>query len=122
MRVTGIDHIVILSSDVERTVAWYQDRLGLTVERLDEWRAGQVLFPSLRLSDTSIIDVLAGERTGQNVDHVAVVVDDVDLDDLATSGRFDVVAGPSDLWGARGQGRGLYVRDPDANLVELRTY
>jgi len=120
--VTGIDHIVILSSDVERTVAWYQDRLGLTVERLDEWRAGQVLFPSLRLSDTSIIDVLAGERTGQNVDHVAVVVDDVDLDDLATSGRFDVVAGPSDLWGARGQGRGLYVRDPDANLVELRTY
>lgn len=41
---------------------------------------------------------------------------------LAASGRFDVVAGPSDLWGARGQGRGLYVRDPDGNVIELRTY
>ena len=122
MRVTGFDHIVIISSDVERTVAWYHDELGLAVERLDQWRAGEVGFPSLRLSATSIIDVLAGERTGRNVDHVALVVDDVDLDELATSGRFDVVSGPTGLWGARGHGRGMYVRDPDGNVVELRTY
>lgn len=122
MRVTGFDHIVIISSDVERTVAWYNDHLGLAIERLDQWRAGEVGFPSLRLSETSIIDVLAGERTGRNVDHIAVVVEDVDLDELATSDRFDVISGPSDLWGARGQGRGLYVRDPDGNVIELRTY
>lgn len=122
MRVTGFDHIVLVSTDVEATVAWYHDRLGLAVERLDEWRDGQVLFPSLRLSETSVIDVLAGDRTGNNVDHVAVVVEDVDLEELASSGRFDVVAGPADLWGARGQGRGIYVRDPDGTLVELRTY
>ena len=122
MRVTGFDHIVVISSDVERTVAWYHDQLGLPVERLDQWRAGEVGFPSVRLSETSIIDVLAGERSGRNVDHVALVVEDVDLDDLAASGRFDVAGGPSDLWGARGRGRGLYVRDPDGNVVELRTY
>ena len=122
MRVTGIDHIVLISSDVERTVAWYHDYLGLVVERLDEWRDGKVLFPSLRLSETSIIDVLAGEPSGRNVDHLALTLEDIDLDDLAASGTFDVAAGPADLWGARGQGRGLYVRDPDANLVELRTY
>ncbi len=122
MRVTGFDHIVIISSDVERTVAWYHDQLGLAVERLDQWRAREGGFPSLRLSEMSIVDVLGGDRTGRNVDHVALVVEDVDVDELAASGRFDVVSGPSDLWGARGQGRGLYVRDPDGNVIELRTY
>ena len=122
MRTTGIDHLVLRSGDVERTVAWYREHLGVEAERLDEWRAGEVLFPSLRLSDATIIDVLAGERSGTNVDHFAVVVESADLDAVASSGAFDVVAGPSDLWGARGQGRGLYVRDPDGNVVELRTY
>ena len=122
MRTTGIDHLVLRSGDVERTVAWYREHLGVEAERLDEWRAGEVLFPSLRLSDTTIIDVLAGERSGTNVDHFAVVVEGAELDAVASSGAFDVVAGPSDLWGARGQGRGLYVRDPDGNVVELRTY
>ena len=122
MRVTGFDHIVLLSSDVERTVTWFHDHLGLEVERIDQWRAGEVGFPSLRLSETSIIDVMAGDRTGRNVDHVALVVEDVDLDELAASGRFDVVSGPADLWGARGQGRGLYVLDPDGNVIELRSY
>jgi hypothetical protein len=32
------------------------------------------------------------------------------------------VRGPMDVFGARGQGRGLYVRDLDGNVVELRTY
>ena len=46
----------------------------------------------------------------------------VDVDELAASGRFEVAAGPADLFGARGMGRGVYVHDPDRNLVELRTY
>ncbi len=41
---------------------------------------------------------------------------------LAESGRFDVVGGPAELFGARGQGQALYVRDPDGNVIELRHY
>ena len=77
---------------------------------------------SLRVDDTTIIDLLQAERTGENVNHVAFVVEDVDLDELAASGSVEVDSGPADLFGARGTGRGLYIRDPDANLVELRTY
>jgi glyoxylase I family protein len=120
--ITGPDHIVLRSADPERLVAWYREELGLVAERLEEWRRQEVLFVSLRVSDTFLIDIVQGDRSGVNVDHLAMVVEGVDLDELATSGRFEVVMGPADLFGARGTGRGLYVHDPDGNLVELRTY
>jgi catechol 2,3-dioxygenase-like lactoylglutathione lyase family enzyme len=122
MRVTGVDHYVLVVPDAEAIIAWYRDELGLQPERLEEWRRGEVLFASLRVSDTTLIDVFQGERTGVNMDHVALVVEDVDLDELAASDRFDVEMGPADLFGARGTGRGLYISDPAGNRVELRTY
>ena len=122
MRVTGVDHYVLVAPDVEALVAWYRDELGLQPERLEEWRRGEVLFASLRVSESTLIDVFTGERDGVNVDHVALTVEDVDLDELAASGRFAVEIGPMDLFGARGTGRGIYIRDPAGNRVELRTY
>jgi len=118
----GADHIVLVSPDVERLVAWYGTVLGLPAERLDAWRAGEVPFVSLRVSDTFLIDVTEGERTGENLNHLTLVVEGVDLDELAAAGELEVVMGPADLFGAQGTGRGLYVRDPDGNVVELRTY
>lgn len=122
MRVTALDHVVLLVADADRSLAWYRDVLGLGVEREDPWRRGQVPFPSLRVDDTTVIDLFEGPVTGTNVDHLCLVVDDVDLDELASSGALEVVSGPSEVWGARGTGRSIYVRDPDGHTVELRTY
>lgn len=122
IQVTGPDHLVLVSPDVERLVAWYAEELGLEVLRLEQWRRQEVPFVSLRVSPTFLIDLLAGERSGVNVDHLALTVEGVDLDELAASGRFEVEMGPADLFGAQGTGRGIYVRDPDGNRVELRTY
>jgi glyoxylase I family protein len=122
VQLTGPDHIVLISADPEKLVDWYSSSLGLEVLRLDEWRRGEVPFVSLRVSPTFLIDVMRGDRNGMNVDHLAVTVEDVDLDELAATGTFDVEMGPADLFGAQGVGRGLYIRDPDGNRVELRTY
>ena len=122
VRTKGIDHYVLHVADAERSVAWYGEVLGLQPERLEEWRKQEVLFVSLRVDPTTIIDLLQTPRTGEKVNHVAFVVEDVDLDALAASGTVDVDSGPADLFGAQGIGRGLYIRDPDGNLVELRTY
>lgn len=109
-------------ADVERSLAWYCDVLGLPAERVDEWRAGKTFFPSVRIDASTIIDLFAGERTGENLNHFCVVVEPCDLQAVADSGRFDVVDGPAKRWGARGDGTSLYVRDPDGNTVELRYY
>lgn len=122
MKLTAVDHVVFVSPDPERLVAWYREHLGVEAERLDEWRRNEVPFVSLRVSPTFIIDVFRGEKTGTNVDHIALVAEDVDLDELAASGTFTVQMGPADLFGAQGVGRGVYVTDPDGNRIELRTY
>ncbi|MEM9467101.1 MAG: VOC family protein [Actinomycetota bacterium] len=123
VRVTGHDHVVICVSDPERSLAWYRDKLGLEVEREAEWRAGEVPFPSIRIDEGTVIDLFAAERSGQNIDHIAMrVADDVDLDAVAASADFDVVRGPIWVWGAKGDGWALYVRDPDGNTIELKQY
>jgi catechol 2,3-dioxygenase-like lactoylglutathione lyase family enzyme len=121
-RPVGLDHIVLVVADVERSLAWYLEEVGAEPVRVEAWRAGEALFPSVRLSATSIIDLIAGERSGQNIDHLCIVVEPVDLAEVATSGRFQVVDGPATRYGAQGDGTSLYVLDPDDNTVELRHY
>src|SRR3974377_1212741 len=114
VRVVGFDHLVLVVSDVERSLAWYRDVLGLQGERVDEWRRGEVLFPSLRIDDHTLIDLLAGQRTGTNVDHLCLVGAPPARAALGAWGRLGVGAGPTGgLFGARGLARSLYVRDPD---------
>jgi catechol 2,3-dioxygenase-like lactoylglutathione lyase family enzyme len=122
VQVRGLDHVVLNVADQARSLEWYRDKLGLEALRVDEWQRGEVFFPSVRIDATTIIDLLPFERTGENLNHLCVVIDEVDLDALVASGEFDVVSGPQTLWGAQGMGEAVYVRDPDGNTVELRYY
>jgi catechol 2,3-dioxygenase-like lactoylglutathione lyase family enzyme len=117
MRVSGFDHIVLMVSDVERSLGWYRDALGLAPERVEEWKEGKVPFPSVRIDEGTVIDIIRGDRDGRNVDHFCLAVDD----ELDVTG-LDVVEGPVQRWGARGVATSFYVRDPDGNVVELRRY
>jgi catechol 2,3-dioxygenase-like lactoylglutathione lyase family enzyme len=122
LHVTGLDHIVLVCSDVERTLAWYCDLLGLEPVRVDEWRRGEAPFPSVRVDAGTIIDLIGGEPIDGRLDHFCLVVESTDLHAIAASGEFAVVDGPDRRFGARGDGRSLYVRDPDGAVVELRHY
>lgn len=122
VRVTGFDHLVLNVADVDRSLAFYADALGLEPLRVEEWRRGEVGFPSVRLDPSTIIDLLRAPRGEGNVDHFCLVVAGTDLAALEQSGRFEVEHGVARRWGARGEGTSLYVRDPDGNVVELRSY
>ena len=125
VRVTGLDHVVLRVQDVERSLAFYQGVLGLQGVRVEQWRRGETFFPSVRVNDDVIIDLLAApaDHSGaENVDHLCLVVEPIDWDAVVAAGTFDVVDGPDTRFGAHGDGQSLYVRDPDGNIVELRYY
>ena len=118
----GIDHVVLVVADLDRSIDWYVARFGVSVERLDRYLAGTSSFVSLRVSDTCIIDLLPGEPSGTNVDHVAFVTDGASFDRFVDDHGAEITMGPKALSGARGTGLGLYLRDPDGHGIELRTY
>lgn len=122
VRVIGFDHIVINVGDVEKSLAWYCGVLGLDPERVEEWRRGEVFFPSARVNEHTVIDLFATERSGQNADHFCLVVEPTDLQALVDAGQLEVLEGPVPRWGAQGTAQSIYVRDPDGNTVELRHY
>ena len=120
----ALDHLVLVVSDTERALAWFGRHAGLAGVRVDEWRAGEAPFPSLRVDEATIIDVVPGlddpDRRG-HLDHICFVVSRADLDALAADPELEIVdRGPR--FGARGEGDSIYVHDPDALLVEFRAY
>ena len=51
VKITEMDHIVLRNKDVETSLRFYVEVLGLKPERVEQWRAGEVRFPSARLND-----------------------------------------------------------------------
>lgn len=122
MHVKDFDHLVLNVADVERSLDFYTGPLGLEPVRVDEWREGRAPFPSVRVTPATIIDLQSNPRGQSNVDHICLVVDPLDWQEVIDSGTFTVLEGPVGRYGARGSAQSIYVRDPDGNTVELRWY
>ena len=129
MGVCALDHIVLNVADIERALAFYTGPLGLPAERVEAWRSGKVRFPSLRINESTIIDLVAAAPdaagTRANLAHFCLVTDSTDLDAATrqlTAAGIPIEQGPAVRSGARGNAQSIYFRDPDDNLIELRTY
>jgi catechol 2,3-dioxygenase-like lactoylglutathione lyase family enzyme len=120
VKVVGFDHVVVNTSNIEALLGFYCGELGLEPERVEEWRRGEVLFPSVRVNAETLIDLFPAERTGENMNHFCLVIEPTDLDALAA--RFPDAHRADGLFGAQGYASSLYVRDPDGNTIELRFY
>jgi catechol 2,3-dioxygenase-like lactoylglutathione lyase family enzyme len=120
VKVTGLDHIVLRCADVEKSLTFYCDTLGLEGERVEAWRRSEAPFPSVRLTPTTVIDLFGSGPDGTNLDHFCLVIEPADLDQLAAS--FPGAQRADHLFGAQGYASSLYVHDPDGNTIELRSY
>ena len=128
VRIQGIDHVVLRVGDVQRSLHFYCDALGCSVERQSEalglyqLRAGRSLIDLVAVA--SPLGKAGGPPPGpgRNVDHVALRLESFDEPALRAHLAAHGVE-PGDVgqrYGAEGMGPSMYVRDPDGNVVELK--
>ncbi len=131
VKITEMDHIVLRNKDVEVSLRFYTEVLGMKAERVKEWQAGEVRFPSARINADTIIDFFGsdqepiGKEGIKNQDHFCMVIEPTDMEELKTKLEamgVEIQAGPGKRWGSHGDGISLYIYDPDDNVVELRHY
>jgi catechol 2,3-dioxygenase-like lactoylglutathione lyase family enzyme len=129
MKITGADHTNWRVRDLEASLRFYRDVLGLTPFGLEEYRRGERPLVSLRVTEDFILhlapdpDFERGSTGGY--DHLALVVEDAERDEVAAyleSQGVEVEKKSDSLTGARGEGPALYVRDPDGYRIELKFY
>jgi len=138
MQVT-LDHVVLWTDDPLRAVDFYDRVVGLTPVRLAEFRAGTAPFPSVRISASTIIDLMArvaapvvdamsgaAASAGHPVNHVCLAMSESEY--TALRGRLDAhgiatSAVMEQSFGAQGLApRAFYFRDLDGNVLEARYY
>jgi glyoxylase I family protein len=135
INITELDHIVLNVSDIERSLKFYTEVMDLKPERLDEFRAGTVGFPSVRINADTVIDLFPidggqsqqndAEKTAGNLNHFCMVIGTEDFSgiiDYLKENRIAIREGPVSRWGARGRATSVYFLDPDGNEIEIRCY
>jgi catechol 2,3-dioxygenase-like lactoylglutathione lyase family enzyme len=129
LKVVGADHTNFRVRDLDASLGFYRDVLGLEPFGLEEYHRGERPIVSLRVTEQFILHLTPDpefERgsTG-GYDHLALVVEDAKPDELAEHLRksdVEVDKQFESISGALGEGPALYVRDPDGYRVELKFY
>jgi catechol 2,3-dioxygenase-like lactoylglutathione lyase family enzyme len=121
--ITGIAHLAVVTSDIQRAVHFYTDVLGFRETlRLETDHSGTIVFVSLNGTQ---LELFGGGRPREPGDdegkvgypHVALAVDDVDAEYDRLRGRgveFDMP--PTS---AEAGIRLAFFRDPDGNRIEV---
>ena len=138
IKIVEMDHIVLNVRDIDRSLQFYIDVLGLEGERVGEFKDGKVGFPSVRINKDTVIDLfpLAGGESLKvpasndgklegNLNHFCMVVEKSNFDTALESLKSRGIAireGPVSRWGARGRATSIYFLDPDGNEIEIRAY
>ena len=117
LKLRGIDHVVLRVRDIDVMRRFYCDVLG----------AEHVAYrPKFRMSHLRVggamIDLVEGERSGCNMDHLCLRVEPFDQAAiLAHLAQHNIQVGKiANRFGAEGNGLSIYLTDPEGNTVELK--
>lgn len=135
-----IDHVVLWVESPERALAFYVEVLGLAPERAEDYAAGRTSFPSVRVNETAILDLMARNKAeavraftgggaasgGTPINHVCLAMTAADYAALTArleEAGVELRSAGERPFGAQGHAReSVYFQDPDGNVVEIRYY
>jgi glyoxylase I family protein len=134
-----MDHVVLWTKDPPAAIDFYSRVVGLTPLRVSEFEGGEAPFPSVRVCEESIIDLMPMEMAdglgafakvdgsaGNRVNHVCLALSKAEfeaLDARLQAEGVDTGARMNRSFGARGWApEAFYFADPDGNVIEARHY
>jgi catechol-2,3-dioxygenase len=130
LQILAIDHIVLRTTKLTEMLEFYTNVLSCTIERetpketgLTQLRAGNALIDLVNVN--SRLGAIGGgppSQTERNVDHFCLQIKSMSEQNIIDflqkkqieMGNFE------DRYGAQGDGRSIYIKDPEGNGVELR--
>ncbi|MFD8524476.1 VOC family protein [Streptomyces capillispiralis] len=136
---TRFDHVVLWVRDPIAAAGFFEKAVGLEPVRLAAFSVGEAPFPSVRVNEETILDLMplamaermtmlpgAAESSGHPVNHVCLSLPADRFDALRSrleEHSLPVTDLSYDSFGARGPAkRSFYFRDPDGNVFEARHY
>ncbi len=120
----GIDHAVLQVTDIKRSLAFYVDVLGLSLERIIEdigiyqLRCGRNLIDLCVLSSGASL----AQRSQRGIDHLCLSIrgDMNKIVEYLTEHNVEMASPVRELYGATGFGTSIYILDPDQYTIELK--
>lgn len=126
--ILALDHVVLRCTRLEETLHFYRDVLGCPLERvldgigLYQVRAGTSLIDLVPVGSTLGGDGVP-DPTARNMHHFCLRIAPTGWEPLlAHLGAHGVDAdAPARRYGAEGYGESVYLKDPEGNVVELKS-
>jgi lactoylglutathione lyase len=122
--ITGYGHVALKVADLERSLAFYRDKLGFAEMLRLHNDDGSVWLIYLRITDTQYLEIFPGAENDRapgwnanGVNHMCLAVDDLDrtVAEIKAAG----IALTSEIKTGLDHNRQAWLEDPDGNRIEL---
>ena len=135
----NIDHVVLWVENPAKSLDFYVDVVGLRAVRRQDFEEGSASFPSVRLNDSTIVDLMSRDMLsevreftggsnagGAPLNHVCFSMSAEDYAALRArliAQDIELTSGGQRAFGAQGLAESSeYFSDPDGNVIEIRHY
>ncbi|MEX2598751.1 MAG: VOC family protein, partial [Dehalococcoidia bacterium] len=118
--INRVGHVVLMISDVERSIAFYRDVLGMELVRHDKDIKHAFMSFGRQHHDIGLFQVKEEATRGTiGLSHLAVVING-GYDELVEHYEHAKAAG-AEVTGAMDYGmtKGFYIKDPDGHRIEV---
>ena len=124
MEFDGIDHAVLRVTDIQRSLDFYVDVLGLSLERIIEDVGVYQLRCGRNLIDLCVLPAgtVLGQGMQRGIDHLCLNVRG-DMNAIVAylaEHKVETASPLRELYGSTGFGTSIYILDPDGYMLELK--
>jgi catechol 2,3-dioxygenase-like lactoylglutathione lyase family enzyme len=114
LKVTGINHIVLHVSDVERSTKFYMKVLGFESRNISVGSERNISLLRCGMQGLDLLEVAADLHGGEEMNHIALNVETDDIDEVE-----EKLAKAGVEVSERTSQNSVFIHDPDGHKIEI---